>query len=386
MTEWHLITCEYPPQVGGVSDYGEQLSAALRQSGDAVHVWAPGNSGTADTNLHRALGTFDSKSLAVCDQLLNQYASPRVLLLQWVPHGYGQRSMNLGFCRWLERRVRIHGDALQIMVHEPFLEFRGLRQSVAAAVHRLMVKTLLGAADRVWLSIPAWKPMLHPFAPADLQMEWLPIPSTIPNCSSREEARLLHEKFASGALLIGHLGTYSQSIRSMLDPIVTEILKRYSTQRFLLLGSGGEELRAELIANNPDLSGRLFATGHLSREALSAHLAACDLLIQPYPDGASSRRTSLMAGIAHGIPVVTTLGHLSEPLWLETAAVAMAPAADVMALTKLACNLIESTEQREQLAEAGLRLYRERFDFEHVVTALRNSRPCFASLSAHQLR
>ena len=40
--------------------------------------------------------------------------------------------MNIGFCRWLAKRVRHHGDLLQLMVHEPFLEFRGIRQSAAA--------------------------------------------------------------------------------------------------------------------------------------------------------------------------------------------------------------------------------------------------------------
>ena len=44
----------------------------------------------------------------------------------------------------------------------------------------------------------------------------------------------------------------------------------------------------------------------LANEEVSVHLSACDLMIQPYPDGISARRTSAMAALAHERPVVTT--------------------------------------------------------------------------------
>jgi hypothetical protein len=38
---WHILTGEYPPQPGGVSDYTRQLARALVDAGDSVEVWAP---------------------------------------------------------------------------------------------------------------------------------------------------------------------------------------------------------------------------------------------------------------------------------------------------------------------------------------------------------
>ncbi len=220
MREWHIITCEYPPQVGGVSDYTALLSQALRDEGQSVHVWAPGSEETSSngSHVHRVLGNFDSASLARADELLDQYPSPRTLLVQWVPHGYGRRSMNIGFCRWLAKRVRHRGDLLQLMVHEPFLEFRGIRQSAAAGVHRWMIWTLLHAAERVWLSIPGWESKLRMYAPAKLRMDWLPIPSSIPRIATPESTRAVREKLGNPPLLLGHLGTYSPVIREMLEP------------------------------------------------------------------------------------------------------------------------------------------------------------------------
>jgi glycosyltransferase involved in cell wall biosynthesis len=372
MREWHIITCEYPPQVGGVSDYTALLSQALRNEGQPVHVWGPGSEETSSTesHVHRILGNFGSASLARANELLDQYPSPRTLLVQWVPHGYARRSMNVGFCRWLAKRVRHHGDRLQLMVHEPFLEFRGIRQSAAAGVHRWMVWTLLRAAERVWLSIPAWESKLRTYSPAKLRMDWLPIPSSIPRTATPDSTRAAREKLGNPPLLLGHLGTYSPVIREMLEPTIVELLRSHPELSFVMLGSGGSDVRSALLAESPELSSRLLATGFLPSGELSAHLAACDLLIQPYPDGASSRRSSLMAGISHGVPVVTTSGHLSESLWSESRAVAIAPAGDRSALMNSAQRLIQYPEERARVGAAGLRLYQQKFDWPLVVAAL----------------
>ena len=40
-TFWHILTGEYPPQPGGVSDYCRQVAAGLAEVGDSVCVWCP---------------------------------------------------------------------------------------------------------------------------------------------------------------------------------------------------------------------------------------------------------------------------------------------------------------------------------------------------------
>ena len=51
---------------------------------------------------------------------------------------------------------------------------------------------------------------------------------------------------------------------------------------------------------HPDWAPRVHAAGFLDGAALAAHLAACDVLMQPYPDGVTSRRTSVMACLSQG--------------------------------------------------------------------------------------
>ena len=89
--------------------------------------------------------------------------------------------MNLPFCLWLWHRAVRHHDAVEVMIHEPYLAFGegSWKQSGVAVVHRLMTMVLLKAARRVWMSIPAWEACWRPYTLGRaLQFRWLPVAST----------------------------------------------------------------------------------------------------------------------------------------------------------------------------------------------------------------
>src|SRR5215813_8824040 len=112
--EWHLITREYPPQIGGVSDYTRLVAVGLEAAGDDVHVWCPsvdeGSSDTPGVMVHRELGRIAPADLQRVGRMLDQFSRPRRLLIQWVPHGYGYKSINLPFCLWLWKRATFDRD------------------------------------------------------------------------------------------------------------------------------------------------------------------------------------------------------------------------------------------------------------------------------------
>ena len=41
MNNWTILTCEYPPESGGVGDYTAQVAAGLAAAGDRVTVVCP---------------------------------------------------------------------------------------------------------------------------------------------------------------------------------------------------------------------------------------------------------------------------------------------------------------------------------------------------------
>ena len=381
LSEWHLITSEYPPQIGGVSDYTYMVASGLAAAGDSVQVWCMPSAGdtpaSAGVTVHREMGRFTPSDLRRAGRLLDQFPAPRRLLVQWVPHGYGHRSMNIWFCLWLWKRAKLDHDRVELMVHDPFLPFRegSWKQDAAAVVHRVMTIILLNAVKRVWTSIPAWESRLRPYALGrEIKFGWLPIPGTIPVDDDASAASAIRARYAPGGRsLIAHFGPY---IRQVMDPIVSLLpaLLREHDASILLLGRGSEVLRDELIRNNSDLTERVHATGSIASAALSRHLSACDVMIQPYPDGVSTRRTSTMAGLSHGLPIITTTGDLTESLWAESNAVALVPARDMAALMRVTGQLLRDERERKRLSAAARKLYQERFDIQRTIAALRESR------------
>ena len=374
--KWHLLTGEYPPQPGGVSTYTRQVARALAAAGDEVTVWAPPVSASdaldSGVIVHRLPDTFGRRSLRLIDAELERDPSPQRRLVQYVPHAFGWKGANLPFCRWAAAPSR---HPLWVMFHEvgfPFDVRQSPLRNALAVANRVMARLVVRAASRVFVSIPGWRAMLEPLAVPGCDMTWLPVPSGIGVAGDAARAADVRARFGDGRPLVGHLGTYPASIRTLLvDAIVP--LAAATNCRILLVGPRGAQLRDEIVARDRTLEACVSATGVLPDAEVSAHIAACDLMLQPYPDGISSRRTSAMAALAHGVAVVSTAGWLTEPIWRTSESVALADAGDSAALAIEAERLIASPDARARLAAAGQRLYAERFDLRHTIASLRGT-------------
>lgn len=80
-----------------------------------------------------------------------------------------------------------------------------------------------------------------------------------------------------------------------------------------------------------------------------------------------------MAALTSGCPVVTTDGPLTEPVWRETGAVALAPAGDAASFAREVKRLADAAALGAALGARGRRVYDERFDLSHTVSALRHA-------------
>src|ERR1019366_7980890 len=100
----------------------------------------------------------------------------------------------------------------------------------------------------------------------------------------------------------------------------------------------------------------------------AAHLSACDVLIQPYVDGISTRRTSAMAGLALGVPLATNHGWLPETILRKSRAVELAATPD--RVHEAADALLRDPTWAATVGARGRQLYRDRFSLEHTVRTL----------------
>lgn len=372
---WLLVTGQYPPETGGVGDYTELLAHELAAEGDEVHLFTPGyvDAGTASgPEIHPLPGHFGPAALRELGRALDQFDPAVPLLVQYTPQAYGARSMNVAFCAWLCRLQR----PLWIMFHEVAFPL-GWRQrpqhNLLGATHRLMARLAALRAERIFVSIPAWGATLQQLG-VHTPAEWLPVPSNLPTSVTAWATAAVRDRFApeSGAGMIGHFGTYGGAIGTLLHLVLPALLSTDRRRQAVLIGRGSEAWAAELVYRHPELQGHVHATGALPAAEVPAHLAACDLLLQPYPDGVSTRRGSAMAGLALGVPLVTTHGPLTEPVWRESGAVALA--ATGTELVQLAERLLADPDQRRTLGGKGRALYETRFSLAHTVRALRGVR------------
>jgi glycosyltransferase involved in cell wall biosynthesis len=374
-----VVTGEFPPQGGGVSDYTRQLARGLVEAGDRVEIWAPpcrgevassADAGTPGLLVHRLPDRFGWRSLRRLARGLDGSPGPRRILVQYVPQAFGFRGANVPFCLWLRSR---HRDSIWVMFHEVMLcpDGDGVGRQALAAAHRVMARLVAGAAERVFVSIPGWLPMLQRLLRPGAEITWLPVPSAIPVLVHPDATAAIRARYANGRPLVGHFGTYGDAVLTLLERTLQD-LAVLSDCHVLLLGDRSDVACRTLAAVQPALAGRLFATGHLAPRDLSHHVAACDVMLQPYPDGISSRRTSAMVALSHGRAIVTTAGWLTEPMWAEAGAAILAPVDDPHALAAAAATILFDVSQREAVGRRAAALYDARFHLRHSVAALRS--------------
>jgi len=264
------------------------------------------------------------------------------------------------------------------MFHEvafPVRRGQPIRNNFLGLVTRIMAMLVVRAASRIFVATSAWEPALRAFGAGQKPIRWLPVPSNIPVTHDPEGVRIARQLYANeGSRLVGHFGTYGGLIVPALEELVPRLLEARPDVAVLLLGRGAENMRERLACAHPAFMGRIAAPAAAESADLSRHLRACDLMIQPYPDGVTTRRGSAMAALAHGCAVVTTSGMLTESVWAETEAVALAPVDDLDGLARLTGCLLDDERSRIQIGNAARELYRRRFALEHTITALRSDR------------
>jgi glycosyltransferase involved in cell wall biosynthesis len=387
---WCIVTCEYPPIDGGVSDHTRHLAATLAAQGDVVDVWCPPAPVTDDdaepalapeipgVTVHVLSSHFGFGAISQLRRELRALPRDTRVLVQWVPTAFGWRMMNLPFALML---LRLPGRRLDLYVHEVGWEVgrETARRGFAGVMHRVMTWCAARSARRVYVTIPAWQERLSLLGaralPKDEEATWVPVSSNVPDHADEKRVaelrRALLARTKQQRVLVGHFGTYGRFHMSLMPHVVARILDEAGDRTFVLVGRGGEALRDYVAKERPELAARIVATGGLPPDDVSTYLAACDLLVQPYEDGASTRRGSLMAGVALGRPTIANRGRTTEDLWSAERALHLTDSHAPHSLAGGVTKLLADANLRALLAENARRLHAERFAMAHTVAALR---------------
>jgi glycosyltransferase involved in cell wall biosynthesis len=373
--EWHIITGEYPPNWGGVSDYTYRITQELAKNGDRVHVWSPASRGESAApemaDVHALPRGFGWRWLRELDRGLRRFGGARNILIQYVPHMYGWKSMNLAFCLWicLQRRHRV-----LVMFHEvafPFRPRQRYRHALLALVHRVMAWAILRRVQYSFTSTEPYLALLKRLGSHRSQVSLLRICSNIPTEDFSLSASSANANaFADGLFTVGVFSNFAATIRGVLEPAIERLLENPRIA-VLLLGPG-EALCQALAARRPDAAARIRTTGRQRVTAIAEHMRNCDALLQLYPDGASAARGTLIGALASGCPLVTNSGPATDRLLLDSKAMLFADGTpeSIRGAIEL---LRENPALAGEFAARAQRLYEECFQPAVIVSRMRDA-------------
>jgi glycosyltransferase involved in cell wall biosynthesis len=364
-----ILIPELPPKVNGIGDYTFFLSQALANQFNCKITLL-----TSEGNFQCPQGCQLEKGVFVPGSALLE-TLPKAMsrlqadwfVIQYNPFLYAHRGFNPWFIGAVAK-VRAQQPHLRmaVMAHELFMTAENFKYAVMGTFHRIQLWGLLRSIDLAFSSIDAWAAELRHWLP-NKPVFSLPVGSNVPvapmtaNALSalRQQLGIDPDAQVLGAFGSYHVGRMPERVVRTLEVLHERNIKVH----LLFIGSGGEHLRKIC----PDhLHPMLTTTGALGCEAVSHHLQLVDVLISPFLDGISTRRSSAISCLAHGLPLLTTSGRLSDALWLEAFGDYLIPVENEDAYFASAQQLCLHAENQANLAQKSKFLYQSQFTWERI--------------------
>ena len=309
-----FVTGEYPPMAGGVGAYTQALAQALGDLDVKVSVLTSTAAGPAraegDVTIYPLIRRWGWKAMRQTASLAKEIGADWVHVQYQTAAFQMNPAINLAPATW-----RSQGLNVAWTYHD--LRFPYLFPKIGDRVRQSVNLRPLHAADVVIATDPSDRDRL---ARKRDDVITIPIGSNIPAQSISSAERMAHRQglgYAAQDLVIGYFGFLNRSKGGlMLIRTLHALIQSGLPAQLLMIGDrvGASDptnhaylQEVEALAQNLGVADRIQWTGFLPDSAVSLALTACDLMLLPFTDGASLRRGSLMAALAHGCPIVTTI-------------------------------------------------------------------------------
>ncbi len=309
-----IVSPGFPEVPGGVTDHTRRVARHWRDAGRVVQVQ----------------GSVGEEPEAVAKRWHGEGVN--AVLLQYVPFLYGRSGLSL-FPGALARAVKALGMRLTVYVHEPWVPPTRLPWLVLSPLQRSQLRRLLKVSDHVVTAVPAWVDLLGHGTQLVRVGSTLGEPPVQDSTEERLPAPVVFSPFAAGLLW---------------RPIAAAVEQIGADPPLIVIGADHDSARRHHMVGrwhrkDWDCRGRLEPT-----EVLSL-LSRARVVLAPFEDGLTGRRTSAMASLSTGAKLVSSVGPLSDPLF-DASPVAIADGE--REFVRLA---LDAWNSGEQAAERGAR-------------------------------
>jgi glycosyltransferase involved in cell wall biosynthesis len=292
----------------GVYDHATRLTEQLTAGGHSVHLARP--------------------------EQLDAVTNYDIIHLHYVPFLYSRWGLGaLSLARRLQRVA-----PLVVTIHEPRIRYGlSLRGVGLATAQDFFLQTLSTIAGAVIVSTSRWLPFLR-FRTAIV----IPSGSVLPLQSAPQST---HRRRVT-LIASGHW--------ARMHDLAVRACKAVATAR-------GFEIQAIGVARSDDLP----YTGYLPPDQFAARLAESDLVLLPFLDGVTGRRTSFISAAQVGVATLTTLTRPMDDFTVD-GAFEHAPPDQPDEFIAKAVDLAGDDSRREQLGRKARQLYDRELSWEVI--------------------
>ena len=376
-----FITGEYPSMQGGVGDYTRRLSQALGELGADVHVLTRMEAG--GDHLRVPVSAYEPTVYPVLESTgwnlwgealrFIRELRPEVVHIQYQSAAYGLHPA-VNYLPWRLRALR-HRPAIGATFHDlrfPYIFPKAgplRRQAVLALARGSDASVITNPADWARLVQAGLTQKLHP----------IPIGSNI-ECQPPAGCDRTGQRALWGAgpdtWLLAYFGFLNAGKGGeTLMRALAELVRAGRPARLLMVGGkvGASDPtnqayleHVERLTVDLGVADRVQWTGFTDSDQVSANLLAADCAVLPYREGATLRHGSLMAALAHGLPIVSTLASAGGevdpglfPMLRDGESALLVPPEEPVRLAAAVERVMTDLELRLRLAQGAIRLSKQ---------------------------
>lgn len=317
-----IVAPGYPDQRGGVTDHTARLVRHWSNGGREVLVLGAARGDPGDV-----VASWRSRGVTAA-------------LVQYVPFLYGRRGLS-AFPAALARAAREAGIRLTTFVHEPWVPPTRLPWLVLSPLQRRQLLALLRLSDAAATPVPAWVPQLREKPSVIHVGSTLGEPAQAP-AEPLLPAPVLFSPFASGL---------------SWPWVVAAVRAIQADPPLIVIGADADAVRRHHVARRW-FDPRWDCRGFLPPTDVLALLARARVVLAPFIDGLTGRRTSALAALSVGARMISSRGPLYDALFDESPATLASTEQEFASAASVAWTRGDSPAQRQE----RLRWYREHLD------------------------
>lgn len=304
-----FLTRCVPPSVDGIGQYTRNLAESLRKQGIDASIFTSTGQRPEEKWIYPVISDWSGGGIS---KVLKE-ARPDWISFQYVPQLYGAKGLcwkAAGIPGYLKRRLNCK---VSVTFHE-FLSAWKLdpRSFLLAAAMRLQTLRLLSGCDAAVTTCAEYARILKDF-PGGKTAQALPVGANIPFWDLKtDEIEKVRQRYgiqnAKVFAVFGRLASFRNT------GLAVESLSRAREQGvnavLLLIGcvrSSSPAIFDEMTdqARSLGVEKYMVETGEVRPEEVSKCLSASDVFLFPQQDGISTRNTTVISALAHGLPVIS---------------------------------------------------------------------------------